>query len=131
MINQLFTTTILVVCLSCSYLLNFEQFNLDVAVQRAKQENKNILLIFSVDSCEFCNILENDLKLFNLDNYVVCIFNATNNMEVAKSFGVILFPTSFIISVEKNKEKILSTHVGYSQNKYKQWIEENNAKSNK
>lgn len=110
------------------YTINFTKLDLDSAVERAKKEDKNILLIFSIENCEFCRLLERDLPTFNTDNYIVCIVDTTQDNRIAKSFGVIIYPTSIIVSVS-NQQKIIDSNIGYSQKTYKLWLEKNNDKT--
>jgi hypothetical protein len=107
--------------------VNFTQLDLDLAVVKAKESNKDILLIFSMDNCAFCRILERDLPTFNTDNYVVCIVDTTHDNRIAKSFGIIIYPTSLIVSVN-GEQKIVDSNIGYSQKTYKLWLQKNDIK---
>lgn len=106
------------------YTVNFNKLDLDSAVAQAKNENKDILIIFSMDNCEFCRMLERDLPNLNTENFVVCIVDTTHDNKIAKSFGIILYPTSLIVSVNGH-QKIKDSYTGYSQTKYKIWLEKN------
>lgn len=122
---------ILYLCLlypsSIQYAVNFTQLDLDTAVVKAKESNKDILLIFSMENCEFCRMLERDLPTFNTDHYIVCIVDTTHNNRIAKSFGIMIYPTSLIVSVN-GEQKIIDSNIGYSQKTYKLWLQKNDVK---
>lgn len=129
MIKSIILALIMLYQQNIEYTINFTKLDLNSAVERAKKEDKNILLIFSMENCEFCRLLEKDLHNLDTSNYIVCIVDTTNDNTIAKSFGVIVYPTSIIVSVS-GQQKIIDSNIGYSQKIYKKWLEKNNDKTN-
>jgi hypothetical protein len=113
---------------STAQALELKQLSLDQSIAIAKEQNKNLLIIFSIDNCIYCDMLKNEVIMFNIDNYVLCIVDVTNNQEISKAFKLRIFPTSVILSVQKNEEKIIDTYIGYNKDKYSQWIIKNDTK---
>jgi thiol:disulfide interchange protein len=84
-------------------------------------DERNVLVIFSADWCRYCNILKNEMPSMNLEGYVVCVVDTTNNNGIKDKNGVSALPTSIVMNNGKEASRI----VGYSQKKYKEWIEAN------
>lgn len=118
----------IVLLFSTAHALEWKDLSLDESIEIGKRENKNLLIIFSIDGCVYCDILKNEVVMYDIDNYVLCIIDVTNNSELAKAFKLRIFPTSVILSVQKNDEKILDTFIGYNKEKYPLWIIKNDTK---
>lgn len=101
----------------------------DVAIQTAQIEQKNVLLIFSLDNCKHCNILKKDLPTIkNANNYVVCVLDSRENKRLTGKMNIKKWPTSVIITVGKETQGESSRLVGYSdKSQYDMWLKSNAA----
>lgn len=91
----------------------------------AEQENKKIFLLFTSESCHWCDsqkrvLLENEV-LNALEDHLIYYIDITENKELAKKYKVRTIPVSFIID---HKEKVYKKNIGYlSKEKFINWIE--------
>lgn len=113
---------------SSSVCVGVEILNdLDVANQIAKEQEKNTLLIFSLENCKYCEILKNDLNNFeNIDNYVICILDSRQNKKITGKMQIKKWPTSIVITTGKEQQGEVSRKIGYGDKKeYEIWLKEN------
>lgn len=100
----------------------------DIAMQSARNAQKNILVIFTLDNCHYCDILKKDL--FNLelvDEYIICILDSRSNKRLTGKMNIKKWPTSLIMTVGKEVEGEVSRFIGYNKNGYEQWLKTNAA----
>lgn len=90
------------------------------ALEKAKQQNKNLMLLVVQKSCPWCRKMEKQtLKKKNIDSLIkksfipVIVDEALNNFP--KKFEAKLFPTVMFIDVKN--EKLLSKVLGYKNKK--------------
>jgi len=83
--------------------------NYTQALDNAKLENRNIILIFDQESCSWCeifkkNTLENDDVIEKLNsNYITTIVDINKNPEIASKYSVYGTPTVVILNSEANE----------------------------
>jgi hypothetical protein len=99
----------------------------DVAVEIGRKAEKNVLVIFTLEDCHYCNVLKNDMTSFvNIDNYVVCILDSREHKRVTGKMKVKRWPTSIVISVSKEGYGETARLVGYSnKSEYDKWLKLN------
>lgn len=84
-------------------------------LQKAKDENKHIFLLFTLSGCDGCNVLkyviENDKKIQNyLAKYLFLNCDvSTTKTNLAEKYNLYSYPAYFIID---SNEKILKKKVG-------------------
>lgn len=89
----------------------------------AKENDQNILLIFSADYCKFCKNLKDEILVSNLtDNLVVCVIDIENNKILSRKYRARNLPTSIIL--DHNFQETTRI-VGYNNEKYVSWLEKN------
>lgn len=103
--------------------------DLDVCIELAKQQEKNVLVIFSLDNCKYCDLLKKDLDTIKyIDSYVVCLLDSRENKRLTGKMNVRKWPTSVVISVSKENQGEASRLVGYgSKSDYEKWLKANAA----
>lgn len=101
--------------------------NLDVCIEVAKKEHKNVLVIFTLDNCKYCDILKQDLaNIKYVDNYVVCVINSRDNKRLTGKMGIKKWPTSVVIAVSEENQGEASRIVGYGNKlEYEKWLKLN------
>ena len=82
---------------------------------------RNVLVIFGADWCKYCRVLKGDIPSMNLKGYVVCIVDVTKNKAISNQNKVSSLPTSIVV----NNRKEVSRTVGYSAQKYGDWLDKN------
>lgn len=79
-----------------------------------------ILLVFSSESCGYCEKLKDDLPNLSdsLDSYIVCILDIDKYTEISKDMKVRNLPTSIVLDrgVEASRK------IGYGLQNYKEWL---------
>lgn len=112
---------------SCGVYISFGKEpskDYDTAIQSARQEQKNVLVIFSLDNCHYCDVLKKDL--FNIketENYIVCVLDSRLNKKLTGKMNVKKWPTSIIMTVGKEVQGEVSRFVGYGDKKeYQRWL---------
>lgn len=97
----------------------------DVALQTAKEEKKNVLLVFGLHDCKYCDILKKDLLDLDIANdYVVCILDSRSNKRLTGSMKIKKWPTSIVITVGKEVQGEVSRLVGYTNKvDYQLWLQ--------
>jgi thiol-disulfide isomerase/thioredoxin len=103
---------------SDTFVLN----SLTEAKNLSKKMNKPILLIFGMDSCNFCISLKKDLNSVlkkDVDNFIVCYLDVKSNQDLKKEYDINLIPDSRIILDEKTSSIIK----GYRTKDYKEWLQ--------
>lgn len=103
--------------------------DLDVYIELAKKQEKNVLVIFSLDNCKYCDLLKKDLDTIKyIDNYVVCVIDSRDNKKLTGKMDIKKWPTSVIMSVSKENQGEASRLVGYViKSDYEQWLKANAA----
>lgn len=101
----------------------------DVAIQSAREEQKNVLVIFSLDNCHYCDVLKKDLfNLKGVDNYIVCVLDSRVNKRLTGKMNIKKWPTSVIMTVGKEVQGEVSRFVGYgNKTDYTKWLSANAA----
>jgi thioredoxin-related protein len=89
--------------------------------QAMEIENKKVLVIFGADWCQYCQKLKGDLDLLNLNEYVVCMVDADERLELKSKYSFNMLPTSLILL---NRKKI-SRKSGYTKQDYMGWLKKN------
>lgn len=99
----------------------------DVAVEIARKAEKNVLVIFALDNCYYCDVLKKDMNsLANIDNYIVCVLDSRQNKRLTGRMGIKKWPTSVVVSVGKEGYGEASRLVGYgSKSEYEKWLKVN------
>lgn len=100
--------------------------DLDVAISVAQKEQKNVLLIFTLDNCTPCNDLKNNIsKLKYVDNYVVCLLNTRSHKRLAGKYSLKKWPTSIVLCVSKENCGEASRKIGFDKTEYEKWLNAN------
>lgn len=101
--------------------------DLDVSIEIAKKQEKNVLVIFSLDNCEHCDLLKKDLDVIKyMDSYVVCFLDSRENKRLTGKMNVKKWPTSVVMSVSKENQGEASRFIGYGdKSDYEQWLKAN------
>jgi thioredoxin-related protein len=101
-------------------------YNLSEAVSVAKEEQKNILAIFSIDGCPYCTNLIQDMQNdSDMKNFVVCYIDVSDDRRTRRQYSIRNFPSSLIFSYN-NTHKELSRKVGYKNSiDFKEWLNQN------
>lgn len=101
----------------------------DVAIQSAREEQKNVLIIFSLDNCHYCDVLKKDLfNLKGVDNYIICVLDSRVNKRLTGKMNIKKWPTSVIMTVGKEVQGEVSRFVGYgNKTDYTKWLSANAA----
>jgi len=89
--------------------------------QAMEIENKKVLVIFGADWCQYCQKLKGDLDLLNLDEYVVCMVDADERLELKSKYSFNMLPTSLILLNRKE----ISRKSGYTKQDYMGWLKKN------
>lgn len=90
----------------------------------SKEQNKEILLVFTGEYCSFCDkqkevILDKDVIKF-LKNKVICFVDILENKTIAKKYNVKVVPTYFLLNY---KGSIVKKNVGYkNKNEFISWL---------
>lgn len=101
--------------------------DLDVAIKIAESSNKNVLVVFSLEDCKYCDILKKDLKsMKHSDNFVICLLDSRQNKRLTGKMKIKKWPTSVVLVVGKENQGEVSRLVGYeNKNKYDSWLKLN------
>ena len=99
----------------------------DIATAQAKENNENILVIFSTEGCVYCDKLKSELtSIDGIDNYTICILDSTVYKKMTLRRNIRRWPTSLIIDVTSDSFKEIKRLVGYESYKaYGKWINSN------
>lgn len=113
--------------INCFTISSINASDLDVSIEVAKKEQKNVLVIFTLDNCKYCDFLKADLvNIKYIDSYVVCALDSRENKRLTGKMGIKKWPTSVVISVSKENQGEASRFVGYSDKAdYEQWLKAN------
>jgi thioredoxin-related protein len=96
----------------------------NIVLEKALQNNKNLLIIFSAKWCGYCRSLKADLEKLDVTNYEICYIDIDEepNKDLVKHFNIKMVPTSISVDPKNNKEvKRIS---GYIPDKYQKWLSE-------
>lgn len=96
--------------------------NLNKAVDLAKDNDRNILVIFGADWCPYCKVLKKDIVNIDTKKYIVCIIDTDKNTELVNEYKIKGLPTSIILNTTK---KELTRKTGYKTNDYNSWLKTN------
>jgi hypothetical protein len=101
----------------------------DSAIALSRDSQKNVLIVFSLVNCKYCDILKNDLKdLKYLDNYIVCILDSRNNKKLTGKMNIKKWPTSVVVTVGAENQGEVSRLIGYENKmRYDAWLKANAA----
>lgn len=122
-----FLFTLIVTSMS-SLGLSYDKVNdFDIAIETARKAEKNVLVIFTLDDCYYCDVLKNDMNsLKHIDNYVVCVLDSRNHKRLTGKMGIKKWPTSVAFTVGKENQGEASRIVGYSsKSEYDSWLKAN------
>lgn len=96
----------------------------DEALKIAKEEKKDVYILFGADYCSWCvkqkNTFNNNLISNVLSDYVICYVDILKDKDLASKYKIRSVPVNMIID---NDENVLKTKVGYmGQIKFLSWI---------
>lgn len=96
----------------------------DIVLEKALQNNKNLLIIFSAKWCGYCRSLKTDLEKLDVKNYEICYIDIDeqSNKDLMKHFNIKMVPTSILVDPKNNKE--VKRITGYIADNFKQWLKE-------
>jgi thioredoxin-related protein len=96
----------------------------DIVLEKALQNNKNLLIIFSAKWCGYCRSLKVDLEKLDVRNYEICYIDIDeqSNKDLMKHFNIKMVPTSVLVDPKNNKE--VKRITGYIADNFKQWLKE-------
>jgi thiol-disulfide isomerase/thioredoxin len=117
-------------CLFSVTSFAFETVNdYDIAINLAKTQQKNVLVIFGLENCHYCKVLKKDLvALKNIDNYIVCYLDSRENKKLTGKMGIKKWPTSVVVTVGSENQGESARVVGYGNKKeYDDWLKLNAA----
>ncbi len=109
---------------SVAYSSDISFKSYDEALKIAKEEDKNVYVLFGADYCSWCikqkNVLSSNLVSNGLSNYVVCYVDILKEKDLASKYKIKSVPVNMIID---DNENVLKTKVGYmGQVKLLPWI---------
>jgi hypothetical protein len=124
--KQLMLSSILILLLSNSAVAVDFFTDIDAALLVSEKVQKNIVLIFSMDSCVYCDKLKQDLLLMNnVDSFIICIIDSEQHQNLVKQYSIRLWPSSIILSSSR-KHNLLSIKTGYKNlQDYEAWLQQN------
>lgn len=101
----------------------------EVAVQSAREEQKNVLVIFTLDNCYHCDVLKKDLfNLKGVNDYIVCVLDSRLNKRLTGKMNIKKWPTSIVTTVGKEVQGEVSRFIGYGNKAdYEKWLATNAA----
>lgn len=90
----------------------------------SKEQNKQILLMFTGEHCSFCEkqkqVLFDKDVVKHLNNKVVCFVDISENKSIANKYNVKVVPTYFILD---HQENVIKKNVGYkNKDKFIVWL---------
>lgn len=92
------------------------------AEKLSKQTKQPILIIFGDENCEFCKALLSDISVNKLnpeiDKYIICYIDINENKDYKNKYNISMIPDSRIMQDKRQVSKM----VGYTKEKYKNWI---------
>lgn len=98
----------------------------DTAMILAQEEQKNVLVIFTLQDCDPCNQLKMSLDIIkHVDNYIVCLLDTKSNKKLAGKFKLTKWPTSVILASSKEVRGEISRKQGFSKINYEKWLLDN------
>jgi hypothetical protein len=111
---------------SSSYALEIVT-DYDVAIELAKKTEKNVLLIFSLENCQYCDLLKEDMpNMRQIDDYIVCVLDSRKNKKLTGTMNIKKWPTSVVMVIGKENQGESDRLVGYSgKGNYDTWLKKN------
>jgi thioredoxin-like negative regulator of GroEL len=102
------------------YASNIIYNDYQLATILSNETSMPILLVFSSESCGYCEKLKDDLPNLSdsLDSYIVCILDIHEYAEISKDMKVRNLPTSIVL--DRGVE--VSRKTGYGLQNYKEWL---------
>lgn len=99
----------------------------DVAIELGKKAQKNVLLIFSLENCAYCDLLKQDMpNMKHIDDYIVCVLDSRENKKLTGKMQIKKWPTSIVVVVSKENQGESDRLVGYTdQEHYNSWLKKN------
>jgi len=96
----------------------------DLAIELGRKEQKNVLTIFSLENCVYCDMLKNDLvHIENINHYIVCILDSKKHKKLTGKMNIRKWPTSVITVVGIENQGEASRLVGYkNKQEYESWL---------
>lgn len=131
-INQF--AKILLSSLICSIAVGYDSVNdFDTAIEIAKIEKKQVLLIFTIDQCVYCDLLKSNLSKYNSinDKYIICLIDSSKQKRLNIRNKIRTWPTSLIISPQDKNFIEKDRMIGFSELKYFEWLEKNSQRQEK
>lgn len=113
---------------SFSYALEIVK-DYDVAVELGKKADKNVLLVFSLESCRHCEFLKQDMpNMKHINDYVVCVLDSRENKKLTGKMNIKKWPTSVVVVVSKENQGESDRLVGYAgKENYDAWLKKSAA----
>lgn len=99
----------------------------DVAIELGKKTEKNVLLVFSLENCAYCDLLKQDiLNMKHIDDYIVCVLDSRENKRLTGKMQIKKWPTSIVVVVGKENQGESDRLVGYAgKDNYDSWLKKN------
>lgn len=99
-------------------------------IQKAKDENKQIFLLFALSGCDGCNVIKyvinNDKQVKNyLDKYLILNCDvSTTRTNLAEKYNLYSYPAYFIIDGNEKifKQKIGCSVLGGAEKNFINWL---------
>lgn len=95
------------------------------ALEKAKKENKKVLIFFSADWCTVCTKMKAETLSSTkvkeaLNNFIFLEFNTDSEKELVEKYNVQSIPSYFLID---GNEKVLNNQEGYlNEAKFLNWL---------
>lgn len=108
---------------SICYAMNNEgiiTYDLIDAIAISEKSNKEILVIFTADWCEYCNIMKQDLlECSEIKNKIICYINIDKNPSLKKQYNVRSIPDYFLL---KDKLEIKRQKGYHGKKEFIKWL---------
>lgn len=97
----------------------------DEAIELGKKTGKNVLLVFSLEHCVYCDLLKKDMSnMQHINDYVVCVIDSRENKRLTGKMQIKKWPTSVVVGTESQGES--DRLIGYSgKTNYDVWLKKN------
>ena len=99
-------------------------YSYEDAMQVAKEQNKNVYVLFGGEHCPWCHkqkdVLLKDSVTKSLSDYVVCYVDTSEEREISTKYRIRTIPVSIIVDSE---DGVIKKNVGYmDEPKFLKWL---------
>lgn len=124
--KQFLLSSIFILLLSNSIMAMEFFTDINAALLVAEKVQKNIVVIFSMDNCLYCDKLKHDLvSMDHAEGFIVCVLDSDKNQKLIEQHKIRLWPSSIILSSDP-KHPLLSVKIGYkTKQDYDAWLNKN------